>query len=158
MPLSKNGFFMYMIASASVFILTLSNLIPNMLICTFIVCPSYGMILCMYYFKSPSPQAVQTGRLKAFQKRMVKSIFYPLIWVLVILSQLGAIATSAENCYGWKMGDRCRSKLDVVLKKERLPSGNVVPHWKLPEDYLFPGMVLAHVGLLAIAAKLTDKN
>lgn len=162
MSLSKDWITLYILMSAGFFFATMSNTIPAVLAYIGIVSPAYGFILLMRWLKAPRSPTVRQEKLQISQKSstqfILKFIFHLLLWGLIVFSQFGVIATSAEDCYGWKMGQSCRSKLDVALKRERLPNGQAPPYGNLSADFLFLGMVTSHFGLLAMASKLTPRN
>jgi hypothetical protein len=102
--------------------------------------PGYGIISMICDYKSDNTN-------KATQELRFKW------WILgIILSlQLATIITSPADCYRFLQGDRCQSKLNILMKRARPPSGEIVPHWTLVEDYLFPGFLVSYLTVLTVA-------
>ncbi len=129
----------YILFSASLFLATSNNTMWAWILYLFFLFPCYGIILTIYYYQTKqSKTSHQRGRLRS------------LIWGLILILQIATIVTSSADCYRFLQGDRCQSNLNIMMKRDRPPSGNVVPHWTLVEDYFFPVFLVSYVTLLLV--------
>lgn len=130
---SKN--WTYGITSSNIWFLR-ALLLPALFYCG----PFCIVLLACWYFVRRTKKWSQNVRLRRW------------IWSPILILQLAAIVTSPADCSGWKQGTQCQSKLNVMIRENKIPSRVIVPQWLLVLDSFYLAYVASYAAMLMVAS------